>query len=73
MINFLRKLGWQIIELGVVVVLISIISYAILGADSGSAMSSISRNALAVLKEIPSGTVIGLVALYVIFHLYEKK
>ena len=71
--NNLKKIGWQAIELGAIVVLLSIVLTAILGAEGGVVIQAIANNAMTLLKEIPSGTTIGLVALFGLFALYEKR
>ena len=73
MLNNLKKIGWQAIELGAIVVLLSIVLTAILGAEGGVVIQAIAKNAMSLLKEIPSGTTIGLVALFGLFALYEKR
>lgn len=73
MLNNLKKIGWQAIELGAIVVLLSIVLTAILGAEGGVVIQAIAKNAMTLLKEIPSGTTIGLVALFGLFVLYEKR
>ena len=73
MLNNLKKIGWQAIELGAIVVLLSIVLTAILGAEGGVVIQAIAKNAMTLLKEIPSGTTIGLVALFGLFALYEKR
>ena len=73
MLNNLKKIGWQAIELGAIVVLLSIVLTAILGAEGGVVILAIAKNAMSLLKEIPSGTTIGLVALFGLFALYDKR
>ena len=73
MLNNLKRIGWQAIELGAIVVLLSIVLTAILGAEGGVVIQAIAKNAMTLLKEIPSGTTIGLVALFGLFALYEKR
>lgn len=73
MLNNLKKIGWQAIELGAIVVLLSIVLTAILGAEGGVVIQAIAKNAMTLLKEIPSGTTIGLVALFGLFSLYDKR
>ena len=73
MLNNLKRIGWQAIELGAIVVLLSIVLTAILGAEGGVVIQAIAKNAMTLLKEIPSGTTIGLVALFGLFALYEKS
>jgi hypothetical protein len=72
-LNNLKRIGWQAIELGAIVVLLSIVLTAILGADGGVVIQSIAKNAMSLLKEIPSGTTVGLVALFGLFVLYDKR
>ena len=59
MFNNLKRIGWQAIELGAIVVLLSIVLTAILGAEGGVVIQAIAKNAMTLLKEIPSGTTIG--------------
>lgn len=73
MFNNLKRIGWQAIELGAIVVLLSIVLTAILGAEGGVVIQAIANNAMTLLKEIPSGTTIGLVALFGLFAHYEKR
>ena len=73
MLNNLKRIGWQAIELGAIVVLLSIVLTASLGAEGGVVIQAIAKNAMSLLKEIPSGTTIGLVALFGLFALYEKR
>ena len=73
MFNNLNRIGWQAIELGAIVVLLSVVLTAILGAEGGVVIQAIAKNAMTLLKEIPSGTTIGLVALFGLFALYEKR
>ena len=68
-----ERIGWQAIELGAIVVLLSVVLTAILGAEGGVVIQAIAKNAMTLLKEIPSGTTIGLVALFGLFALYEKR
>jgi hypothetical protein len=72
-LNNLKKIGWQAIELGAIVVLLSIVLTAILGAEGGVVIQAIAKNAMTLLKEIPSGTTIGLVALFGLFALYDNR
>ena len=73
MLNNLKRIGWQAIELGAIVVLLSIVLTAILGVEGGVVIQAIAKNAMTLLKEIPSGTTIGLVALFGLFALYDKR
>ena len=73
MFNNLKRIGWQAIELGAIVVLLSVVLTAILGAEGGVVIQAIAKNAMTLLKEIPPGTTIGLVALFGLFALYEKR
>ena len=73
MFNNLKRIGWQAIELGAIVVLLSVVLTAILGAEGGVVIQAIAKNAMTLLKEIPSGTTIGLVALFGLFALYDKS
>ena len=73
MFNTLKRIGWQASELGAIVVLLSVVLTAILGAEGGVVIQAIAKNAMTLLKEIPSGTTIGLVALFGLFALYEKR
>jgi hypothetical protein len=57
-LNNLKRIGWQAIELGAIVVLLSIVLTAILGAEGGVVIQAIAKNAMSLLKEIPSGTTI---------------
>ena len=50
MLNNLKKIGWQAIELGAIVVLLSIVLTAILGAEGGVVIQAIAKNAMTLLK-----------------------
>jgi hypothetical protein len=73
MIQRITKLGWLVIELAFMLVVLCILLSLILGKDAGGFISSVAGNALDFLQKVPSGTVLGVFLILVLYWTYRRR
>ncbi len=59
MLTQIRRVGWFVVELALLVVILCVLLSLILGADGGGFISSVATNTTNFLQRIPSGTLLG--------------
>ena len=65
--------GWAVAELGLVLILLSILADIILGGMAGSAIAGIAHNARAFLSALPPGTLVGAGILLLLWVLLRRR
>ncbi len=73
MFSKIRLIGWIAVEIGLILVALALLLHVILGDAGGSAVTTIANNALALLQSLPSGTIVGLAALAVLYLLLRSR
>jgi hypothetical protein len=73
MLEQIRKIGWWVVEAALLVVIVCVLLNIILGRDSGAFISGVAGNALAFLREVPSGTFLGVVLLLMIYWVWQSR
>ncbi|HTP81654.1 MAG TPA: hypothetical protein VMQ11_01850 [Alphaproteobacteria bacterium] len=73
MLTQIRRVGWFVVELALLVVILCVLLNLILGADSGGFISSVAANAANFLQRIPSGTFLGLVMILVLVWVFRQR
>lgn len=73
MLDKIRRIGWAAVEIGAILVALAILLSILLGKDGGSAVTSISDNAMALLQALPAGTTVGLALIVALFHLIRAR
>ena len=72
-INHVRRAGWLAVEGGLLVVILCVLLNIILGpASSGDFVSAVATNANTFLQGLPSGTVVGLVLLFLAYWIVTR-
>jgi uncharacterized membrane protein len=73
MIQKFTKLGWLVIELAFMLVVLCVLLSFILGKDAGGFVSSVAGNVLDFLQKVPSGTVLGIFLILVLYWTYRRR
>jgi uncharacterized membrane protein len=73
MIQKITKLGWLVIELAFMLVVLCVLFSFILGKDAGGFVSSVAGNVLDFLQKVPSGTVLGIFLILVLYWTYRRR
>ena len=73
MIQKITKFGWLAIELVFMLVILCVLLNLILGKESGGFISSVAANALDFLQKVPSGTVLGIFLILVLYWMVKSK
>jgi hypothetical protein len=73
MLDRIRQVGWAAVEIGAILVALAVLLDVLLGKDGGPVVTSIAENTQAFLQSLPAGTVVGLVALGVLYHLVRSR
>jgi hypothetical protein len=73
MLEQIRKIGWWVVEAALLIVVLCVLLNIIVGNQSGSFISGVAANALNFLKEVPSGTFLGIVLLLLMYWIYTNR
>jgi hypothetical protein len=73
MFEQIRKIGWLVVEAALLIVVLCVLLNILLGSQSGAFIAGVAANALNFLKEVPSGTFLGVVLLLVIYWIYKAR
>lgn len=73
MLTQIRRVGWFVVELALLVVILCVLLNLILGADSGGFISAVAANTTAFLQHIPSGTLLGVVMILVLVWMMRGR
>jgi NhaP-type Na+/H+ or K+/H+ antiporter len=73
MIQRITKVGWLVIELAFMLVVLCVLLSLILGKDSGGFVSSVAGNTLDFLQKVPSGTVLGIFLILVLYWTFRRR
>lgn len=74
--NMLQKItrtGWLAVEVALLLVALCTLLHLILGASGGSFISSVAANTIDFLQKVPSGTVLGLLLIAVLYLLIKPR
>ncbi len=73
MLEQIRKIGWWVVEAALLIVILCVLLNIILGRESGSFISGVAGNALAFLRDVPSGTFLGIVILLLLYWMWRSR
>ena len=73
MISKLTKFGWQVIESVLLLVILCVLLHIVLGNDSGSFITAVAANATEFMKQVPSGTFLGIFLILFLYWLIRRK
>jgi len=73
MIRQITKIGWFIVEVAFLLVVLCVLLNIILGRESGGFISSVAANAMDFLQKVPSGTLLGIFLILVVYWLINSK
>jgi hypothetical protein len=73
MFEQLIRLGWRVVEAGLVLIALCVVLNIILGADSGTFISSVSANAQHLLQSVPPGAFLGLVLILLLYWFFRSR
>lgn len=73
-IDHIRKAGWLAVEAGLLLVILCVLLNIILGpVSSGEFVAAVATNANTFLQGLPSGTVVGLVLIFLAYALVTRR
>jgi hypothetical protein len=73
MLTQIRRAGWFVAELALLVVILCVLLNLILGAEGGTFIASVATNVAAFLQRIPPGSLLGIVLILALIWLVQKK
>lgn len=73
MIEQIRRIGWLVVEMALLLVIICVLLSIILGSDSGSFIGSVATNTSQFLQSIPPGTFLGVVMIVLLYWIYRTR
>jgi hypothetical protein len=73
MIEKIVKYGWLAVELVFMLVVLCVLLSLILGKESGGFISSVAANTLDFLQKVPSGTLLGIFLILVLYWTVKSK
>jgi len=73
MMQKITRLGWLVTELAFMLVVLCVLLSLILGKDGGAFISSVAANTLDLLQKVPSGTVLGVFLILVLYWTFRRK
>ncbi|HET7764604.1 MAG TPA: hypothetical protein VFK92_05890 [Burkholderiales bacterium] len=73
MIEKIRKYGWLAVELVFMLVVLCVLLHLILGKDGGGFIASVAANTMDFLQKIPSGTLLGIFLILVVYWTARSK
>lgn len=73
-VDQIRKAGWLAVEAGLLIVILCVLLNIIVGpASSGDFVAAVAANANTFLQGLPSGTVIGLVLVFLAYWIMTRR
>ncbi len=73
MLTQLRRAGWFLVELALLVVILCVLLSLILGPESGTYISAVATNTTNFLQRVPSGTFLGVVLILALVWLFRRR
>jgi hypothetical protein len=73
MLTQIRRAGWFVVELAVLLVILCVLLNIILGADGGGFIASVATNATTFLQRIPPGTFLSVVLILALVWLLRSR
>jgi hypothetical protein len=73
MIQKITKLGWLAVEFAFVLVVLCVLLSLILGKEGGGFIVSVAANTLDLLQKVPSGTVLGVFLILVLYWTFRRR
>jgi hypothetical protein len=68
-VDQIRKIGWLVVEAGLLIVILCVLLNIILGSQSGDFVASVAGNANTFLQGLPAGVMLGLVLIVLAYGL----
>lgn len=69
----LRTIGWAAIEAAFLLIVLCLLLDIVIGAQAGSFVSSVAKNATAFLQSLPPGIVVGIAAVAVVYAVLKTR
>lgn len=69
----IRALGWAAIEAAFLLIVLCLLLDIVIGTQANSFVSKVAKNATAFLQSVPSGIVVGLAALAMVYALLKTR
>lgn len=73
MLTQIRRAGWFVVELALLVVILCVLLNIILGTEGSGFISAVAANATNFLQRIPPGTFLGVVLILVLAWLFRAR
>jgi hypothetical protein len=73
MLEQIVRLGWRIVEVVLLLVVLCVLLNIIVGQGSGVFIASVAANALGFLQAIPSGTVVGVLLVVLLYWTIKAR
>ncbi len=73
MFEKMRRIGWAAVEAALILVFLAVLLSIILGKEGGIFVTSVAQNATAFLQSLPSGTLVGLIAIGALYLLFRGR
>jgi len=73
MLTQIRRAGWFVAELALLVVILCVLLNLILGADGGTFIASVAANVAAFLQRIPPGSLLGIVLILALVWVLRSR
>jgi len=73
MIRQITKIGWFVVEAAFLLVVLCVLLHIILATESGVFISSVAANAMDFLQKVPSGSLLGIFLILMVYWLISSK
>lgn len=73
MVERLMQWGWRLVELCLLLIALCVLIQLILGPQSGAFISSVSANTQRFLREVDSGSLLGLVLIIGLYLFFKSR
>lgn len=73
MIQQILRIGWLVVEAGLILVIVCVLLNIILGKEGGSFVSSVAANAMDFMQKVPPGTLLGVFLILALYWLVKSK
>ena len=73
MLTQIRRAGWFVVEIALLLVILCVLLHIILGAESGAFIAGVAANAEAFLQHVPAGTFLGVVLILVLVWAVKSR
>lgn len=73
MMTHIRRAGWFVVELALLLVILCVLLNIILGTEGSSFITQVAANATNFLQHIPPGTFLGVVLILVLAWMFRAR